>query len=569
MSMPSSDCNQSAVRLVVGLLRPHRIRIAFALFLTVLACLLTLPLPLLVQSLIDGALSGTTLSLSLLGGLLLAALVLQAGCGMAAALLIGEAAIDAARTLRRQVYQRLLHDEVNSSPGVALSRLTDDVACVQGLVSVQTIGLATDLGTAAVVAGYLLWQSPLLFAAAALFVPLTVAHFRYFTRRIRHGSLEVRQRLDRIFVQLKEKLDGALVVKAHGREAMEEADFAAKMAGAHEPRLNLGRLTIGLSFGSQLLGGLGATAVFAVGVAGVLQGSLTPGQAVSAIALTALLFGPISRLADVAASVEQAAASCRRLGELTAWSKRAVTEPIDPTPLGRARGMLEFEGVGFAYQPGHPVLMDVSWHAEPGEHIAVVGPTGCGKTTLLGLLLRFHDPDWGDVRIDGIPLRRLSLSDVRRQFGLVPQDPIVFRGTLADNIRYGCPEASWDRVHAAAAAAGIEALANRLPHGFATVIGEGGHLLSAGERQRIAIARALCLDPPIVLLDEATSHLDPVAESEVQTALTRLLQGRTAIIVAHRLATVRNVDRIIALDGGRIVRSGAPADVLDESSLQS
>src|SRR6185312_294944 len=196
MSMPSSDCNQSAVRLVVGLLRPHRFRIAFALLLTVLGCLLTLPLPLLVRSLVDGAASGTTVSLSYLGGLLLAALMLQAGCGMAAARLIGEAAIDAARALRRQVYQRLIHDEVNSSPGVALSRLTDDVACIQGLVSTQTIGLATDMGTAAIVASYLLWQSPLLFAAAALFLPIVVAHFRYFSRRIRHGSLDVRQRLD-------------------------------------------------------------------------------------------------------------------------------------------------------------------------------------------------------------------------------------------------------------------------------------------------------------------------------------------------------------------------------------
>jgi ABC-type multidrug transport system fused ATPase/permease subunit len=565
--MLSPDPARSAARRVGGLLRPHRHRIALAAAFALAGCLLTLAVPLVVQRLVDHAAGRSAFPLPVAAGLLAVAVALQAACGLAATLVMGRVALDVVCRLRRRVYEQLLRAEADAAPGVVLSRLTDDVACVQNLVSAQTVGVLTDLGTAAVAAGWLLWSSPTLFVVAAVAVPLAVLHFRSFSPRIRTGAADVRDRLDGIFVQLKEKIDGAVVVKGHGREAAEEAEFDRRMADAHAPRVRLGRLTVGLATGGQLLAGAGAAAVFLAGVTGVINGRLTPGAVVSAAALTALLFGPLARLADVAGLYEQAVTSAGRLAAIGGqWAEDSGQKSLEAhCPLQRARGHIEFDAVGFGYDPARPVLTDVRLRIEPGERVAVVGPTGSGKSTLLSLLLRFHDPDRGEVRLEGIPLRSLALADLRRQIGLVPQDPVVFRGTLADNIRYGCPEAGMDRVEAAARAAGVDALAARLPHGYQTVIGEGGHPLSAGERQRVAIARAVCLDPPVVLLDEATASLDPLAEAEIQAALAGLLRGRTAVVVAHRLATVRDADQIVVLDGGRVVQSGTHAELIRDA----
>jgi subfamily B ATP-binding cassette protein MsbA len=230
--------------------------------------------------------------------------------------------------------------------------------------------------------------------------------------------------------------------------------------------------------------------------------------------------------------------------------------------LPRARGLVEFDQVGFGYEPGRPVLWDVRLRVEPGQRVALVGPTGCGKTTLLNLLLRFYDPVWGEIRVDGVPLAQLAVADLRRQIGVVPQEPVIFRGTLADNIRYGAPGADDRRVEGAARAALVHDFARRLPHGYATVVGEGGCKLSQGERQRVAIARALCKDPAPVVPDEATSSLDAAGEALIQAALANLLRGRPSFIIAHRLATVVDADVIVVLDGGEVAQVGTHRELL-------
>jgi ABC-type multidrug transport system fused ATPase/permease subunit len=220
--------------------------------------------------------------------------------------------------------------------------------------------------------------------------------------------------------------------------------------------------------------------------------------------------------------------------------------------------------VTFAYRTGRPVLHDIRLTVEPGMKVALVGPTGCGKSTLLNLLMRFYDPTWGEIRLDGKPLRRLALADLRRQLGVVPQEAVIFRASLAENIRYGAPDADDARVEAAARAALVHGFATQLPQGYETVVGEGGHRLSQGERQRVAIARALCKDPALVVLDEATSALDTASEALLQAALASLLRGRTAFLIAHRLATILDADLIVVIQNGQIIQTGTHAELLEQ-----
>jgi ATP-binding cassette, subfamily B, bacterial MsbA len=553
-------------RRVYDLLSPYRGRVLLALGLAALACLLNLPTPVLIQGLVDHVVAGGALSSVPLYALaLLAAFALQAATALATTLLMGRVGLEVVRGLRHNLYarlQRLSLSYYDRTPaGSIISRLMDDVSAVQGLVTSQTLSILTDLGTALVISGWLLARSPRLFLVVLGFVPVYVVVFRFFTRRIRAGSAAVRERLDGVFGHLKEKIDGILVVKAHAREEAEVAQFAAQIGAAHGPRVQVGRMGAAFSSLTLAISGVGASVVFAAGAFEALRGRMSAGEVVSATALAALLFGPVARLADLASVFEQVGTSIARLGEILD-QQADLPEPAEPVDLGRAKGLVEFDSITFGYQPGQRAVSDVTLRVEPGMRVALVGPTGCGKSTLMNLLLRFYDPQSGEVRLDGVPLRRLRLAELRRQVGVVPQDAVVFRQSLADNIRYGTPGADMARVESAARAAQVHEFACRLPEGYATVVGEGGYKLSQGERQRVAIARAFCKDPALIVLDEATSSLDTAGEAQVQRALEQLLKGRTAFVIAHRLSTVLSADLIVVLDAGRVVQVGTHHQLL-------
>jgi ABC-type multidrug transport system fused ATPase/permease subunit len=550
-------------------LKPYRWRVALTLCLTTLACLLNLPVPLLIQGIVDHIVTTGELSgLPTFAAILFAVFLTQAGVGLINTILISGVGLAIVRELRHRLYDHLQRLSLSfydrTSTGSILSRLVDDVAVVQALITTQTITLVTDLGTTLTIAALLLVRSPRVALVILIFLPLYAANFRWFTRRIRTASEEVRRRLDGVFDHLKEKLDGTLVVKSHAREVAEIDRFAAQLGELHGPRVRADRLGAAFSNIGTAIGGVGVVAVFAVAALEVLHGRMTPGGVVSTAALAGLLFGPVGRLADLANIFEHAAASLDRLGEILDLGFDVV-EPASPLPLTKTRGLVEFDRVGFGYEPGKPVVWDVRLRIDPGMRVALVGPTGCGKTTLTNLLLRFYDPTWGEIRIDGLPIRLLSTADLRRQIGVVLQEPMIFRQSLADNIRYGNPGASDAEVEAAARAALIHQLAESLPEGYHTVVGEGAYKLSQGERQRLSIARAFCKNPSIVILDEATSALDTASESLIHASLCNLLRGRTSLIIAHRLSTIVDADLIVVIDGGLVVQKGTHAQLLAET----
>jgi ATP-binding cassette subfamily B protein len=306
-----------------------------------------------------------------------------------------------------------------------------------------------------------------------------------------------------------------------------------------------------------------------VGGQDVLAGRTTPGDLAAFIFYALLVAGSVGAISEVLADLQRAAGATERLLELLE-AKSALPVPETPTPLPQPiEGRLAVEGLTFAYptRRGQPALRDLSLTVAPGEAVALVGPSGAGKSTLFDLLLRFYDPDAGRITLDGQALPGLNPRDLRSQFALVSQDAVLFTGTVFENIAYGDPAASRDAVAAAARAAFAEGFIEALPQGYDTELGEGGVRLSGGQRQRIAIARAVLRNPRVLLLDEATSALDAQSEFEVQQALDRLARGRTTLVIAHRLATVRNVDRIVVLDEGQIVAEGTHEALLSENPL--
>jgi subfamily B ATP-binding cassette protein MsbA len=563
---------------IAGWLAPYRWSMALALALTTLAALPNLPVPLLVQELIDRVVTRNRWdALPIYAAGLFAVFAAQAALSYGNGLLIGRIGQGVVRDLRHQLYDRLQRLSLayfdRTPSGAILSRVMDDVGAIQVVVTGQTFTILTDLGTTVAISALLLARDWRLAAVVLGVAPLFAVNFRFFMRRIRTTSAVIREKMDAIFGHLKAKLDGAIVIKAHARERQEMADFAAQLEDAHVPRVAESHLGAAFANISGAIGGVGTALVFAVGAYEVLQGRLTPGQVVSTAALAGMVFGPVARLADLAYVFEQTAASVDRLGEILDLEPD-VREP-EPAqalavagPAGRSRGEVEFDRVGFGYLPRQPVVWDVRLRVEPGMKVALVGPTGCGKSTLVNLLLRFYDPTWGEIRLDGVPIRRVPTRELRRQAGVVLQDPAIFRLSLADNIRYGNPAASDRDVETAARAALVHNFALALPRGYATIVGEGGYKLSQGERQRLAIARALCKDPALVVLDEATSSIDTDSEALIQAALANLLHGRTAFIIAHRLATIVDADLIVVMDGGLVVQAGTHRRLLaDEHGL--
>ncbi len=400
----------------------------------------------------------------------------------------------------------------------------------------------------------------------AAIVPASVVIVTVFGGRMTNTWREIYARVADFNVRLEESVGGVRVVQAFANEAHENALFARDNARYRETKLSAYRVmaaSVALNYiGMRFV----QVAVMVAGAAFVLSGDLSAGGFVAFLLLVGVFFRPLEKIAAVIEIYPRGIAGFRRYQELLATEPDVADRPgVRPAP--ELTGAVAFEDVRFAYADGREALRGVSLSVRPGETLALVGPSGAGKTTLLSLLPRFYEPQAGRVSVDGIDVRDLTIASLRRQVGIVSQDVFLFGGTLRENIAYGRLDATEEEILAAAARAELSDVIARLPDGLDTVVGERGVMLSGGQRQRVAIARVFLKNPPILILDEATSALDAETERRIQRALDALSEGRTTLVIAHRLGTIRNADRIAVMQEGRIVETGSHRDLIEAGGL--
>jgi ATP-binding cassette subfamily B protein len=444
--------------------------------------------------------------------------------------------------------------------GRLVARMTGDIDAMSDLVTDGLVTLVTGLITMAGVAVILVVMDWQLALATLVVAPLIGLAARAWRRWSADAYRQVRETHSVVNVQLQEMLAGVRAIQSFRRERA----TAARLADANGDERAAHQRTIALaSFffpGIEFLGTAATVVVLGVGGGRVLAGDLEIGVLAAFLLYLRSLFDPVQQLSELYDSFQSATAGAERVGAVLA-ERPSVREADDPVPLPDPRGEIRLEDVCFAYDRGPRVLHDVDLRIDAGTTLALIGPTGAGKSTVAKLIARFYDPGAGRVTLDGVDLRQVRLADLRRAMGYVPQEGFLFSGTVLDNIRFGRPDATRADVEAAARAVGADQVIAGLPDGYDTQVGERGALLAAGERQLVAFARAWIADPALLILDEATSNLDAASEARTTDALQRLRAGRTTIVIAHRLSTIAQADQIAVVEDGRIVESGAPADL--------
>ena len=559
------------VRRLLALAKPEWRRLAVATVFLLIGGAASLAYPRVIGLLIDAALAGGAATINRTAVAMAIIFVVQAVAVALRYYLFSIAGERIVTRLREQVYRSIIEQEIGffdaRKTGELTSRLTADATVVQNTVSVN---LSMGLRNLVLVVGGLgllfISSSRLTILMLALVPPVALGAV-VVGRRLSKLSKRAQDALARANEAAEESIAGIRTVRSFAREAAEAERYRERIwefFGVSRRRVRVVAVFIGVmnvaAFGS-------VSAVLWFGGRMVMAGGLSVGELASFILYTLIVAMSMSALADLWSDFARARGASERVFELL--DREPLVDAGGGEILDEVTGLVEFDGVGFAYpvRPEVEVLDDVSLRLEPGRVVALVGPSGAGKSTVAAILLRLYDPKVGVIRLDGCDLRSLDARWLRTQIGTVAQEPVLFSTSVAANIRYGRPEASDAQVEAAARAANAHDFISELPEGYATEVGERGVRLSGGQKQRVAIARALLKDPPILILDEATSSLDAESESLVQDALERLMARRTSLVIAHRLSTVRSADRVVVLDGGRVIESGTHDELMAVDGL--
>jgi ATP-binding cassette subfamily B protein len=556
---PDPDGSRLSLRRLV---RPYWAMSLLAGVLVVVEALTLQAGPKLTQLGIDNGIIAKNYSVLVLVAAVYLASLLVTGIAQAARVKVtGRIAAWVMNDLRVRVFtqlQRLSLDfYTGEKAGVIMTRMTSDIENLQQLLQDGLVQFAIQGLTMVVVTAVLFtFDVRLALITVVLVVPILTVLSLWFHRASSKGYVRVRDNIANVLADLSESLQGVRIVTAHNRQRHNTEHHRRVTGEYYDTNVQTGRINSIYGPGTQVVGVAGQLALLAIGAGMVADGELTIGELVAFLLYLGAFFQPIQQLVQLYNMYQQGQSSIVKLRSLLG-TEPDVVESADAVDLPPVQGEITFDDVTFGYLPDRPVISGVSLDIRAGETVAFVGPTGAGKSTLAKLVTRFYDPTAGRVLIDGHDLRDVHIESLRRQLGVVPQEPFLFAGPLRDNIRFASPDATDDEVWAALRAVGLVEVVERMPQGLDTIVQERGQSLSSGERQLVALARAFLAQPRVLVLDEATSNLDLQSETKIEDALDVLLERRTAILIAHRLSTAMKADRIVVVDEGRIVESGS------------
>ena len=545
---------------------PYWRRGVAAILAMILGALTTLAVPWIIRNIIDEVLAAKNLvALNWIALGILVLFFLRGVFSYIQGYLMSYIANRVIIDIRNEVYARVQRLSLRffdtRKTGSLMSRLTNDIGALQTAIVDNFVNIVKE---SVILIGSLVgmvilhWRLTLL---CIIIVPLVSITIKYFGRKLKKSGHMMQERIADVTSHLQETIGGIRVVKSFFREDYEIARFRQINQASFGAAMKAARQSSQLSPIVEFIAAIAVTAIIWYGGWSVIDGELTAGELIAVLIYAINLANPVRRLSALYGDIQRSMAAGERVFALLDETPD-IREKADAIALPVLRGDVVFDAVHFQYEPSKEVLSGISFHAEPGQKIALVGPSGSGKSTIANLIPRFYDVTAGAIKIDGHDVRDVTLASLREQIGIVPQDTALFNTTIEENIRYGRLDATDEEVAAAVRAANAEEFVRQLPQGLQTPIGDRGLVLSGGQRQRIAIARALLKDPRILILDEATSALDTESEQLVQAALERLMIGRTAFIIAHRLTTIQDADHILVIDRGRIVESGTHQSLL-------